>query len=728
MVKIKKVELLLLLAPLFIIGISVFARADNAEACRCKNGVNCSVGCSTFDPNGLFPEGSTCSDTTISGNACVRESSALQSLSVCMIDFLGTRDCVSTDTCQISNSYKYCSERRCATYDGDSNWTTATLMNDPGTNGKSCIVTTIGRDNCANRTSGTVWDYKPQSEGGGQCITCNGMREAEICGDMGDANEENGTYFDGANCTKIGSESGKFETACNAGVSDACDEKDTDDSCGVGMRCNSSGRCISTATCDYPNADCGSGCQTCGATHHVCCNGAVAYCCSGTDETTDKNCCLGGECEGNSCDDGDATTDSDRLQADCSCAGEAPAVLTCATLGGAICGPAQNCAGGSFVAATDSSFCCVGGSCEDPIGPVPSSSGGGGGIPDMGHSTGHGNYFKYNKDIKLVFTEGAEFLLKIAGGLVLFILILGGVYYIISGASPDGQTKAKKVVTYAVIGIVIVLISYIVINQSSRIFTKVTIPAPACYWSCGNWSACMAGVQTRVCTETCGAVAGGPVVSRVCVALPASFDWRANGGDWMTSVKDQEGCGACWAFATAGYIEAMYNIQQSNLTLDVDFSEQDLVSCSSGSCSGGNPGVAMHYIKEIGIVDEPCFLYVAFNQNCAVKCGDPVSRIGTWFMSPTISQASIKEDLVNNGPVLTTMNMDTYSFGAMSCTSSSENHTVVIVGYDDLGGYWIVKNSWGAGWETDGGYFKVRYGECGIDTGIIFSAENITHP
>jgi hypothetical protein len=58
------------------------------------------------------------------------------------------------------------------------------------------------------------------------------------------------------------------------------------------------------------------------------------------------------------------------------------------------------------------------------------------------------------------------------------------------------------------------------------------------------------------------------------------------------------------------------------------------------------------------------------------------------------------------------------------CTDDeSVNHGVVIVGYNDAGGsggYWIVKNSWGSGWNGDG-YFKVGYGECAVEQYAVYA-------
>lgn len=66
--------------------------------------------------------------------------------------------------------------------------------------------------------------------------------------------------------------------------------------------------------------------------------------------------------------------------------------------------------------------------------------------------------------------------------------------------------------------------------------------------------------------------------------------------------------------------------------------------------------------------------------------------------------------------------LDRYEAGIYLFDGESKEqggHWVVIVGWRDdpevkNGGYWICRNSWGDRW-GDHGYFKIAYGECGID-------------
>lgn len=272
--------------------------------------------------------------------------------------------------------------------------------------------------------------------------------------------------------------------------------------------------------------------------------------------------------------------------------------------------------------------------------------------------------------------------------------------------------------------------------------TLATVITCAENWFCGLWSTCSGGIQNRTCNDSfhCETEVNKPTVSQSCIIPPPSFDWRnVSGSNWMTPVKNQGGCGSCAAFSVLGSIEARYNIEMNNSNLDVDLSEQDLLSCSStDNCvTGGNFNNIFSYLRyNIGIVDESCFHYTGTSGLCArcVNWATSLWKINRYDVAMIPGQRdAIKNIIVNVGPVSTAMNMDPPASGGwdsntLSCTiDSGLNHAVVIAGYDDVGGYWIVRNSWGAGWGTDGGYFKVKYGECGIEN-LIYSPTGITPP
>jgi C1A family cysteine protease len=226
------------------------------------------------------------------------------------------------------------------------------------------------------------------------------------------------------------------------------------------------------------------------------------------------------------------------------------------------------------------------------------------------------------------------------------------------------------------------------------------------------------------------------------VTPPASYDWRATAtGNWVTPVRNQGNCGSCWAFATTAAAESQTLMSNNTPGLDLNLAEQLLVSCSpAGNCNGGYISTASNYIRDLGLPVETCFPYTATNNSCSNACQGWTNNsyhIAGWHWvvttAPTVE--ALKSALVTYGPLVTTMDVysDFFSYrsGIYRYVSGTYQggHAILIVGYDDPGQYFIVKNSWGTGW-GEAGYFRIAYSQLSsvVDFGAYTIADEGGNP
>ncbi|MCX5753943.1 MAG: lectin like domain-containing protein [Candidatus Krumholzibacteria bacterium] len=211
------------------------------------------------------------------------------------------------------------------------------------------------------------------------------------------------------------------------------------------------------------------------------------------------------------------------------------------------------------------------------------------------------------------------------------------------------------------------------------------------------------------------------------MAPPASWDWRTMNG--VTSVKNQNPYGTCWAFATVGDLESKRLIREA---ATYDFSELNIVACNpvGTTCnSGGNAWISTNYLTLLGSVYETCNTYpggcpspTCVNPACAYY-----DRVTEWRLIAN-DVTAIKNAIMTYGPVYTGIyasfpGFSTYNgSGCLTYTGTeAQNHAVLIVGWDDAmcggNGGWIVKNSWGTAWGA-AGYFYIRYGSARVGENV----------
>lgn len=200
------------------------------------------------------------------------------------------------------------------------------------------------------------------------------------------------------------------------------------------------------------------------------------------------------------------------------------------------------------------------------------------------------------------------------------------------------------------------------------------------------------------------------------VKLPASFNWVDHGV--VTPIKHQGPCGSCVDFGTIATVEAAYHLQLGRpLT---NFSEQDVVNCFAnfgrGGCSASWADEVLEFIMTRGLVkSKGWYGNTSLDSDYKAKvleCDEkpklvPEKLVDYCFYVNLPDDQKLMELVYNMGPVI--VPISTYDRSLLylkdapyvtGCGRRSGGHVIAMVGWTEE--YFILKNSWGSNWGSNG--------------------------
>ena len=215
-------------------------------------------------------------------------------------------------------------------------------------------------------------------------------------------------------------------------------------------------------------------------------------------------------------------------------------------------------------------------------------------------------------------------------------------------------------------------------------------------------------------------------------SFPSSYDLRQKG--WVTSVKDQGSCKASYVFSNMGAIESNWLMEDYG---SYDLSEDNIIHCHNydiGPCEGGNPFMTASMLtRGHGPFSEAQDPFVGSNEKACPSGLTPLSYISDiWWGNTEIS--SIKQAIQDFGAISAEIyfypdfyHSDDQTYCYDGSGGNGAYRYVTIVGWDDEKiteadepGAWIIKDSRGKAWGSDGYFYMSYYDYSGIKSTVFF--------